>query len=522
MTQTAILAAVCVAAMLGGYGTSAQDFIDTTDLPRAEGARVVRAHPASTSFVTPGTVEDAAEAHRKILADAGWQQYDQISAAHPMPTRIMRFKKGTQGLSVFIMSSPTQGGATTVNYTAELLANDRSEPRAAAAPAKVESAAVSAAVGNGRTEPGEATPGLQSGRGAAQPDRVVNSSAAIAEEPVRTLSVHVGPMPLPASASNIEYDSAKGRLEFDSTSSVQALAAFYRDQLKPQGWREEPSVINQPHMVVLNLSRGDKKVSFTILQMGTRVNVSAYGSGLSTAARRESPPASVAKRDMPAAPAPAVAPAPVGAPGPVAAAAQADNDDLEVEESGGLPMPKSHISSTGANSPFRNEMHAEARLDLAVVLDFYRRELSKRGWKESAGAVIKTDQAVVGFTTADGPGQLRLGREDGKTVIALSLRKPDAAEKAGMLPKAGQAKLLLGNMTGEEAVITIDKRTIKVAAGAGRQSPDGPKIDLPPGKYTYTLKLASRAAQSQEVEVGADETWGLLVGPGGVLPMHLY
>jgi hypothetical protein len=99
---------------------------------------------------------------------------------------------------------------------------------------------------------------------------------------------------------------------------------------------------------------------------------------------------------------------------------------------------------------------------------------------------------------------------------------PGAAEKAGILPKAGQVKLMLGNMTDEEAVITINKQTIRVAAGAGRNSPDGPKLDLPPGKYKVTIKVASRAAQNQEVEVGADETWGLLVGPGGVLPLHLY
>lgn len=269
MTRTSILAGLCLAALLGGYGAGAQDYIDTTSLPRGEGTRVLRAHPASTSFITPATVEEAGEAYRKILAEAGWQQYDQMAASHPMPTRIMRFKKGAQGLSVVIMPSPTQGGATSVNYTAELNANDRPEPQATAAPAKVESAAVPAVAANGR---------------------------------------------------------------------------------------------------------------------------------------------------------------------------------------------------------------------LASSLD----------------------------------------RQEGKTVVTLSLRKPAAAEKAGMLPKAGQVKLLLGNMTDEEAVITIDKRTIKVAAGAGRQSPDGPRIDLPPGKYTYTLKLASRAAQKKEFEVGADETWGLLVGPGGVLPMHLY
>jgi hypothetical protein len=50
-----------------------------------------------------------------------------------------------------------------------------------------------------------------------------------------------------------------------------------------------------------------------------------------------------------------------------------------------------------------------------------------------------------------------------------------------------------------------------------------PEIDLPPGKFKVTLKVASGSAQDRELEVAGDETWGLLVGPDAVpLPLHLY
>jgi len=92
---------------------------------------------------------------------------------------------------------------------------------------------------------------------------------------------------------------------------------------------------------------------------------------------------------------------------------------------------------------------------------------------------------------------------------------------------------MLGNDTDEAAVITINAQTIALAARAGRnltdvadakrKSPDSPEIDLPPGKYKVTLEVASSVAQSRELEVAADETWALLVGPAGVeLPLHLY
>ena len=101
-------------------------------------------------------------------------------------------------------------------------------------------------------------------------------------------------MPLPENAENVKFDGADGRLEFDSASSVQAIAAFYRASLKAQGWKEQPSVINKSSMVVMEFSRGGKAMSFTAMQMGPKVNVSADGSGLvmanaKTAAKSDEP-----------------------------------------------------------------------------------------------------------------------------------------------------------------------------------------------------------------------------------------
>jgi hypothetical protein len=73
-----------------------------------------------------------------------------------------------------------------------------------------------------------------------------------------------------------------------------------------------------------------------------------------------------------------------------------------------------------------------------------------------------------------------------------------------------------------EATVTVNKKAIKVAAGVGSKGPDGPTLDLPPGHYTVAVKLAGHAVTSQEADVGADETWGLLIGPGGVLPLQVY
>ena len=93
-------------------------------------------------------------------------------------------------------------------------------------------------------------------------------------------------MPLPETAEGVKFEGDDGRLEFSSTSSVKALAAFYRASLKPAGWKEQPSVINQPNMAVMEFSKGGKSISMTVMQMGPKVNVSANGSGLVVAAAK--------------------------------------------------------------------------------------------------------------------------------------------------------------------------------------------------------------------------------------------
>ncbi|MGW1422140.1 hypothetical protein ACWAT4_18715 [Bradyrhizobium manausense] len=94
-------------------------------------------------------------------------------------------------------------------------------------------------------------------------------------------------------------------------------------------------------------------------------------------------------------------------------------------------------------------------------------------------------------------------------------------------------RLLLGNHTDEAAEITVNERTIALAAHAGEdlmdsdaeagELPLSQKLDLPPGKYKVTLKVDGSVPQSREFDVAANETWGLLAGPDGApLPMRLY
>jgi hypothetical protein len=266
-------------------------------------------------------------------------------------------------------------------------------------------------------------------------------------------------------------------------------------------------------MAVMEFSKAGKSISMTVMQMGPKVNVSADGSGLVMATAN---PASKAK---PASSNPADTQAKSSAP-------------LEADPDSALPVPKQRSSTSlgtaklpGVEVPFRRELDASVPAGLSDVLAFYRGELTKLGWQEKPdGAVIAADRVRLVFASPQGPAVLKLGRANGETSVNLVQKNPDAATKADIIPKPGQAKLLLGNMGAQDAQLTINKQTIKVAAGAGGpQSPKGPMLDLPPGKYQYSLKMAGRPARNDTIDIAAGDAWGLMVGPTGeVLPLQMY
>jgi hypothetical protein len=323
------------------------------------------------------------------------------------------------------------------------------------------------------------------------------------EPALRKLAENKAPVPLPDTAEDVEFEGADGRLEFNSASSVNAMADFYRSAMREQGWDSRSSVINNANMVMLNFAKGGKAVSFTILRMGNKTNVSAHGPALQAASAKSDAPAGTTEAAKVSPPASA--------------------DDLVSEESGGLPVPKRHTMSDGTKTTFRRDLKASVPLNLSDVLGFYRRELGKLNWKEETnGEVVTADNVAITFTTADGPAVLKLGRKDGETSVSLVVKNPNEASKAGVLPKPGQVKILFGNINDAEAAITFNNKPIKIAAGAGTKAPDGPMLDVPPGKYKYSIKLPGKPLQNDEVELGADEIWGLMVGPGGVLPLQVY
>ncbi len=353
---------------------------------------------------------------------------------------------------------------------------------------------------------------------AADEVRRAAQAANLSDAPIHALADSKTPVPLPEGVENVEFNGERGRLEFDTSSSVKTIAEFYRGSLKSLGWKEQPSVINKSNMVVMEFSKGGKRLSFTALQMGPKVNVSADGSGLVVASAKPDAK-SDAKSDG------------GGSQASNASGGKVAPADLEADPDSALPVPKQHSMSSlgtgklpGTEIPFRRVLDASIPSELGSVLAFYRSELTKRGWTESAQlAVVKPDQVRLAFASPDGPALLKLGRRNGETTVNLAQKIPAAAAKGDVMPKPGQAKLMFTNLGDSEAALTVNKQTIKIAAGAGGPHAKGPTLELPPGKYQYSLKVAGSPVRNNVIEVAADDAWGLMIAPDGeVMPLQVY
>lgn len=205
---------------------------------------------------------------------------------------------------------------------------------------------------------------------------------------------------------------------------------------------------------------------------------------------------------------------------------------LTADADAALPAPTRYsyreIGTTkmlGVDAPLRIKLTARIPAELGDVLAFYRTELGKRGWQEQHdGAVIAADHVRLAFVSPLGPATLELDRKDSGTSVHLVQRNRDAATRAHVMPRPGRAALMFTNLGDKEAVFTVDNRTVTLPARAGKERPEAPLFNLPPGKYRYALKVEGRPDRDTMIELLAGDAWGVTVGPNGDLwsPLQLY
>jgi hypothetical protein len=196
---------------------------------------------------------------------------------------------------------------------------------------------------------------------------------------------------------------------------------------------------------------------------------------------------------------------------------QPTTDELGAEDYDGLPVPLVTTNRSSIGSPFRKSVEATVPAALPAVVDFYRRELTKGGWKEDSQAAKVTDEgATLAFTSSEGTIGVTLARQDDKTQATLTARYPAKAKAAGIDPQAGKGRLILGNAGEKEISVVINGQPYKVAAGKGAENPkDGVSLHVLPGNYNLTIKVPGQPDKSEKMKIAIGETWGVITSPTG-------
>ena len=313
------------------------------------------------------------------------------------------------------------------------------------------------------------------------------------------------PVPVPDDASAVNYDASSGSLEFETPTEPKKVADFYRSEMKKLGWAVQPTVINQDNMVNLEFKKGDASVNFTMMKMGDHTMFQGEGEGLASKAE-------------------ANAGSSVSSSSSASADSSASSSDgsgskgLTAEDNDGYPVPSEHSMLGSESTLFRKSINVTTHAQVQDLVAFYQDQLPKKGFT-TVSEHTASDNALLVFDTPNGPLSVSIKQEDSENASAtLSISDKKAASKSPLFPKPGQIKVAIGNITEKAAEVTIAGKTIKVPAGAGTKAPDGPTLDLPPGKIEVSLK----GGAGDSFQAGPDQIWMAMIGPGGLLFVQAY
>jgi hypothetical protein len=311
--------------------------------------------------------------------------------------------------------------------------------------------------------------------------------------------------PLSRSAQQIVRDATRKEIRYTSTPKAEVQGKFLQSTLESRGWERgsrSQSTANDVEWLDLWFNKNDRSLK---VEIRYKVN---EGSGATTISGDglQFPP---------------VAAVPVATPTPAPASA----GNLAAKDVKGLPVPDASTNLRDESSPYRRSLETAVTSSLDAVVAFYRREMPGRGYQESAESKVEADQAKLVFNGPDSALTASFSRAGGDVKIALIERHPTAAQRDGVAPPAGKARLLLASQAAADATVTINGSPYTVKAGTGAQSPaQSFKVDLFPGTNKLVVKLAGKGDQPLDVPVTTGETWGaVILGEGQVFgPLRFY
>ena len=441
------------------------------DLPIPADARELIVRPGkNVAFVVNAEVSELVDYLRQAMERHGWT-YDEDFSRLDSNRALLSFKKGRApcGISLSKFSGEAATSVTIagggVNWDKLRENGEKTDPAVVAVPRVASSS--------------DAVDGAPQDMSAVEPEDGILATK----------------IPLPEGAKDVEREADIEMIIFRSDLGVKAVVEFYREQLGKLGWEEdeEQTFVDEELGAGVTFAKGDEDFRIAVQdgQPDSRTRMIIQGEGIVW-------PGGGGDVDW-AEPPPSV------------------DGELALNEDHGLPLPEGCYEATGQGGPYRQYVTAKIRVDLAKVLEFYRRELPDLGWKEDKQATkVEKETAQLSFSGPRGPLSLKIYRKRKDTAIEVGLSNTELAKKHGIVPKPGKARLMLGNAHQKDVVITVDNDKHRVGAGVGAKDPgQAIKVDLEPGKHSVTIEIPGEDPQTEEIVVEADTSWGIIIIPDG-------
>ena len=339
------------------------------------------------------------------------------------------------------------------------------------------------------------------------------SLPAHAGQPLAALAAKT-PLPVPADITSFGYNPDTGHLEFSSPSNFKDVTAFYREQLKPLGWTEDEPLTETENQETIKFSKGDDWVVLNITSSGTGTDFITEEPSLAGKGEK-------------------MTSVPAGGAAPAAPARQAAADVTPAPSAPSkVPLAMPDDAAEVAYDGDAGSLAFSSAMPIKVLVDFYRAEAKKKGWSETPSVINNEKMSVVTFTTGEdalGITIMALGDKtqveaegtflEGKAAPNVAAASSDTSAQpsaaAPSPPKPGKVKIMFGNMSDEDAVITIAGKTIKIPAGADPKSSGDLALELAPGQLTASMKGAK-----ENFRADADTSWIVGIGPGGLMVMQ--
>ena len=195
---------------------------------------------------------------------------------------------------------------------------------------------------------------------------------------------------------------------------------------------------------------------------------------------------------------------------------------LASENTWKIPVPAGATQLARSGSRYRKSHTAVVPSSPGEVIQFYREAYANQHYQQLPQK--ESDDTTLSLRSEDERIDVVASSTGSQTQLEVVHRDVALAKKEGVLPEAGQGRLILANAHKVAVEFQIGKTNYPLPAGrGGKDLRDALNYSVAPGTYTVSIKIPRRPRQVHQLKILADSSWAIVALPNGrYLPMQLF